>query len=425
MNNAEQIVDPISQACEEGNQVSLDQGGRILKAILRPNPQIREEQDSDLRRMLVFIGHGGEGKTSRIHQVVAELGAELAVFHMGSTVEEDNNGLPFIDRETGITRIAKPEHIPCFTREPASPTGLGVLLVEECLSGQIMHQNFLRSIIDGVWPNGDRMYKGWKIIGTTNPETAEYATVKAADRALACRMHFVYVRATAEEKMRYWSGRMQPTLFNFLLLNHVNNIGLNVLDRLDSRSWYFLANDIEKVKLAGEGNKVISGMLRTHCGSEIETMFLAYLAKGSDPEQYPISHKKLLLGDDQEVKDSLARIGRWIANNEVPLLGATKWELKAFFKNNENLNQLKDDAKFCRLVTNNLSAFMIDLGKGGYAEHAEDLCHTLKEAASKIKFSFFTDVLKKIKGTPLEKTLLDLYEAHSDAKVRSEQFLAC
>lgn len=446
MPKLEQIVDPIAQANEPENAISLTEAGMMLEAQLKADPSLPIDS-KNVRKMITLIGHAGEGKTAMIEQVLTRLGAEMAVFHMGSTIEEDNNGLPFIDQVKGITRLAKPEHVPCFSRVPISPSGLGVLVVEECLSGQMMHQNFLRSVIDRVWPNGDRMFPNWHVVGTTNPETSEYATVKAADRALASRLIFMLVRATSDEKMRYWAVHMQPTLptiYNFLLAYHDVGNGVtiserdtnpefNPIDCLDGRAWFNLADTVERSRAAGLPNRLIARSVRTHCGKEIETAFTDFLSKGSDPDEYPISHPRLLLGfnkdtgkyDDKDViREEHARIGRWLSDEKkLPLVGVTKWGIKSFFRDENQLQRMKNDSQFYRLVLGNLCAFMLDMDKGGYAEHAADLCATVKDATPKTRDTFIRDVLNKIKGTSLEKKLISLHETYQEEKARAPEEL--
>jgi hypothetical protein len=408
---------------EEGNQVTLAEAGMVLEDMLRDDPDFDDDRDENLRKMDVLIGHAGEGKTAIIDQVLTRLGAEKSVFHMGSTVEEDNNGLPFIDTANGITRLAKPEHVPCFSRAPESTTGLGVLVVEECLSGGTMHQNFLRSVIDRIWPNGDRMYEGWKVIGTTNPETADYSTVKAADRALASRMRFIHARATADEKMKFWaSSGMGRTVFNFLLMHHTGTTGIEPVDALDSRAWYGLANRIERMKKAGRPYALIAKMVRTAAGSVMEGSFLSFLQKGNDPDEYPIDAATLLYGDrtlhvpdKEKVGEELARVGRWASKAEVPLLGATKWAVKTFIGNSHVLKRLKDETEFYRLVRKNLKSFLIALGDGGYTEHAEDVCNHIKLQREQHP-KFIYDVLDDLKGTDLEPRLMKLDDSRQQAK---------
>ena len=411
----EQVVDPIAQATMEGNEFSLLETKGILKSLLKKTPSIPDD-DENVRKLVVLIGAPGEGKTAILHESIDELGHEKCVFHMGSTVEEDNNGLPFIDQAAGITRIAKPEHIPCFTREPSSPTGKGVLVVEECLSGQIMHQNFLRSIVDRVWPNGDKMLPGWSVVGTTNPETSEYITVKAADRALASRMYFIFVKSTADERLAFWSGRMQETVYNFLLLHHTSADTFDPASRLDSRAWYGIADSIERLKADSHDNNTVAKSLRTHCGPEVETRFREFLTRGNDPDQYPISHAKLLLGDEDEVNESISRLGRWIKDNQTPLLGATKWDIKAYLTKQSNLEKIKNDPKLYDTVVTNLCKYLVEACSNGTAEHADDVCSALMKAASKVDSRIIRDVLNGVKGTPAEKELINMNREYKAAK---------
>jgi hypothetical protein len=418
----EQVTDPIAMAMMEGNEVTLAEAGMILESVLKHDADRDDVIDDNLRKMDVLIGHAGEGKTAIIDQVLTRIGAEKCVFHMGSTVEEDNNGLPFIDTANAVTRLAKPEHVPCFSRKPSSPSGIGVLVVEECLSGGTMHQNFLRSVIDRYWPNGDRMCDGWKVIGTTNPETAEYSTVKAADRALASRMRFVYARASSDEKMKYWAqSRMGRTVFNFLLVHHTGTGTLDPVDVLDSRSWYGLADKIECMVRDKHPNAMLARAVRTAAGTVMESHFIEFLKKGNNPDEYPVEAATLLYGtrslsnyDEDAVGEELARVGRWTGKGAVPLLGATKWSVKAFLGDEHILKRLKDDNEFYRRVRGSLSKFLVALGDGGYAEMAEDTCEHIKRLRDSHP-RFIYDVLDDLKGTNLEPQLIRMDDRRQQA----------
>jgi hypothetical protein len=300
---------------------------------------------------------------------------------------------------------------------------MGVLVVEGCLSGGTMHQNFLRSVIDRRWPNGDKMYEGWKVIGTTNPETAEYSTVKAADRALASRMRFIHARATADEKMKFWAGtKMGRTVFNFLLLHHTGTTGINPVDALDSRAWYGLANRVERMVKFGRAHALIAKVVRTAAGSIMESHFITYLKKGGDPDEYPIEAATLLYGDrglkthDKEaIGEELARVGRWAKKQEVPLLGATKWSVKTFLGSNEIVKRMNDDSEFYRLIRKGLKSFLLALGDGGYTEHVEDVCNHVKGLREQHP-RFIYDLLDDLKGTKLEPKLMGLDDSRQAAK---------
>jgi len=420
----------------EGNAVTLQEAGLMLEAVLKACPSVRDD-DENVRKMEVLIGHAGEGKTAMIDQVLARLGCEKAVFHMGSTVEEDNNGLPYIDRATGTTKLAKPEHVPCFYREPNSPSKMGVLVIEECLSGGTMHQNFLRSVIDRRWPDGTQMKPGWKIIGTTNPETAEYSTVKSADRALATRMRFINVRASVQEKLEFWSGRMQETIYNFLATHSANGNLACFVNVLDSRSWYGLADDVERMLVAGLPHHLLARAVRTAAGPIVEAAFFQYLKTGSDPECYPINAAVLLYGDkylnspDKDVcGESLARIRRWAKSEEVaasgdkvktkiPLLGATNWAVKSFITRAPIVARMRDDAAFEKIITKNLIEFMTILGESDIYELPEDLCVAIgriRETYPELEKA----ILKSISATPLGEKLWEIHSNYQTTRFNSE-----
>jgi hypothetical protein len=404
----------------------MEEAKVLLASQIRPVEGLPDD-DPDVAKCFLLLGHAGIGKTRLVHQVGLEVGAEVFAYHHGATVEEDNLGLPFI--KDGIVHTAKPEHMPLFYRKPESAGGLGIFFQDEIFSGQGMgHQNISRMIIDRRH-GASKMVPGWHLVGATNPETAEYATVKSVDKALASRMIILVLKPTTDEKLAYWSGRMHKAIYQFLLLNRGGSE--SYVEKLDSRAWCNLAHTIGKMFEAGVPQALMVKLLRTHTDSAVAAGFEAYLERGSDPDQYPIPAAELLTAEPARFEELLQRVRRWLERHEqrgekagvTALLGATKFELVAWLKNPERCASLTSgkDKRHAQLVLGNLAKFMVEIGSRDFADLASSLVHVLKEQDKSADSPLARAVLSQIKGTKLERRLLEMLDIYSRDKKKAAE----
>ncbi len=416
--------DILTEAWEQSSPFTMEEAKKFLASQIRGVPDI-DDDDPDCAKCFLLMGHAGIGKTRMIHQVGALAEAEVFAYHHGATVEEDNLGLPYI--KDGVVCTAKPEHMPLFYREPTSPNGKGIFFQDEIFSGQGMgHQNISRMIIDRRH-GATAMKRGWYLCAATNPETVEYGTVKSVDKALASRMIILVLKPHQDEKLAYWSGKMHRLVYQFLLLSRGGE--KSYIEALDSRSWYNLAHTIGKAHSARIGSETLVKLMKTHTTPEIANAFMEYLANGDDLDKYPIQAKNILLAEPGELKDQMARVGRWLSMDAqakddspaAPLLGATKFELVSWIRNESNQKLLanpsseKEKDQAAR-VAENLSTFMVDIGTRGYSALVEDLIQAVRGVGGGNNNLFLRAVLHQIKGTKLEKKIIELFENYKTNK---------
>jgi hypothetical protein len=396
---------------------TMAEAQELLLSQIRPAPGI-EDDDPDCLKAFMVEGPAGIGKSRMLRQVANRAEARLVSHHHGATVEEDNHGLPYV--KEGVVTNAPPAHIaPALQLPGENPDELVMLLFEEACSGSTSgHQNFFRMVIDRQF-HQTPLKRHCHIVGTTNPETADYSTVRSLDRSLAARLVMIHLKPTADEKLGYWSKRMDSYLYKFLLLNHLNAGKLDYVEALDSRTWFNLAHTLAKARHARIATNTLVKLLSAHAGKEIGASFADYAVHGEDPEKYPIGHKEFLTADGDKLKDLLGRVGRWASDNQTPLIGATQWDLASWIK-----DQTKDQTKDTSLspgeisrerAARNIAKFMIDIGTAGYADLARSMVDSLR------KTPFLRAVLSEIKGTPLEKKFIAVFERFEADKVEVKE----
>jgi hypothetical protein len=391
--------DILAEAWASGVTYTMEEAKRELMYELIKANGINDE-DPDVAKVILLMGPHGTGKTQVTKQACEEAGAEYAAYHHGATVEEDNHGLPIVEERNGIKVAgqAKPKHLPCFFRKPESPSGRGALVLHEPFTGGIGHQNILRMMTERQH-NSDKMFPGWILMATTNPETAEYVTVKAVDAALASRMIILVVKPSNDEKLSYWSSRMHPTLYKFLLLTNIKKIAF--LEKLDSRSWYNLADSVGRRQAAGATRDSLIKLIRTHAGTDVAVGFTQYLEHGDDPYYFPIGHNELVTADRAGMRVITERIKRWLDGNELPLIGATNWDLGVWLREESDKASTKQAAA-------NICEYMQLVGPGGYMDMVDDLFQNARGR------KIMPDFMKSVKGTKVEDRLTEIYKQHNE-----------
>jgi hypothetical protein len=227
----------------------------------------------------------------------------------------------------------------------------------------------------------------------------------------------IHLKPTADEKLGYWSKRMDSYLYKFLLLNHLNAGKLDYVEALDSRTWFNLAHTLAKARHARIATNTLVKLLSAHAGKEIGASFADYAVHGEDPEKYPIGHKEFLTADGDKLKDLLGRIGRWASSNQTPLIGATQWDLSSWIKDQipgKDTGQAPNAISQER-AAKNIAKFMIDIGTAGYADLARSMVDSLR------KTPFLRAVLSEIKGTPLEKKFISVFERFEADKAEAKE----
>lgn len=362
------IDDIMEYVQQRGKTYSLEEFKAELKLEVAPRSDL--DENPDVSKCILALGEAGIGKTQSIRQAIEEIGGEYCMYHHGATMEEDNAGTPYQEQQNGdkVTKIAIPDHLACFYRKPQGSTG--VLVVEEVFTGSTTaHQNQARQFIDRRF-GLTRMKPGWHIVGTSNPSTADFHTVKAVDKALAKRMLWFPVKPTPKEKLDYWAGKMDDMLHRFLLLWHVE--GHSMVEATDSRSWMNLSDSLARRRDPKNGmwiveTKYIKRLMTNHVGDTVANAFDLFLKKGNDPDEYPISQRELLEAQAKDMKTLAERIEKWTTEKRTSLIGATKWGICAYLKNGANHDKVKDRG------VKNMATFMKLIGEQGYADLVDSM----------------------------------------------------
>lgn len=391
------IVDIMDHVWTNGKKYSLAEFKEELKFELLTRTDL--DGNPDVSKCILALGEAGIGKTQAIRQAVDEIKGEYVMYHHGATMEEDNAGTPYQEKSNGdrVTKIAIPDHLACFYREPSAVTG--ALVIEEVFTGSTTsHQNQARQFIDKRF-GLTTMKPGWHIVGTSNPATADFHTVKAVDKALAKRMIWFPVDPTSDEKLAYWQGKMDDSLYKFLLLLRSQNESTDYVKATDSRTWMNLSDSLGRRRDAKTGafrcrSQMLTRLIYNHVGKEVADSFEAFLADGNNPDAYPIGHLDLLKADDKGIKILIERVERWVRDSRSSLLGATEWSLEAYLRNQENHKDVDDRG------IKNLAAFLRAAGERGYADMADCLLSVVQRTALSNK------LLKPLEGTHLEERLI-------------------
>lgn len=411
MSNHDEMESRLQKAWAGSIRFSLTEVAQVIKAELAKVDGV-DDQDSDVCKAILMVGEAGIGKSQIFAQTCAAVGAEAIKHHHGATVPEDNHGNPMISGDKTVHAVAA--HCVPFQRAPRSTSGRGAWLLDETLSGSSKeHETFLRMVIDRRLDE-HTMYPGWLLVGATNPPTAKYTTVREPDHSLEDRFIIMPVEVSADDRLAYWSGRMPKLMHQFLLMNVKNSVVTDMVTRLSSRQWSVLAHTIAKLDAAKSGINVISKVMNINAGIEIGTAFTEFLAKGSDPNCWPIAAADLMNADAQQYTVYANRVERWAEKRSErdsasdALIGATKFDLEAWLQNDPARLSKPD-----KQVTANLAKFMTLLADLNFADMAESLFSVVKQT------EMMKAILDAVRGNSLEKKMIKLLE--SNKQLRYEQ----
>ena len=385
---------------------TIEEAKQIVKAHLKALPGFNPTSIST-KYGLLLIGHGGIGKSSAIEQAAYEAGAEFWTTQVGANVYEDSHGLQKIETNGDgkpMTVHAAAAHMKALFRQPQdlNKLGIGCALWDEVSSGDKMHQNDVRAMLDGFMDE-NKVHAGWVKCACTNPPLPEYGTVNDLDSAICARFEPICLEPTSEEKLRYWAKTMQPTVYKFLLLHHADHN--DMIGYLSARLWDITADCVERMVLAGCGRALVIKSVQAKTDKVVAEAFMRYMEAGNNPDRYPIAARELVSADADVLRDMMARVGRWTQHKEgTPLIGATKWDIVQWLKDKDNQSKLAD-----KKVANNISKFMIDVGSNGYTDLAFSMLDVIRGT------NLMRDIISQVKGTKLEKKFIEVYEKHQTA----------
>lgn len=395
----------ILQAWNSGVRFTLEEVYEKVKRRLTDVPDINTSDPACRRHSIMLVGEAGCGKSTILETLCQDLGIEYQTYHHGATVVEDNHGLQVIDEESGTTKHVVAAHMIPFLREPKS--GKGVFFIDEAPNGAFSeHEVVLRMLIDGQCDE-HKVKPGWLFVCASNPPLAKYGTVRQLDFSLEDRFIVMPVEVPTDQKLKYWANHMPHTVYTFLAMNRFGGEHNDYINAISARRWSMIAYDVEKDLRAGASHSDIVKMLKANVGTTIAEAFDAFLKLGTNPDNYPIRCAELLEATDAQRKVLQARIDRWLTNKNprgelsqnVPLLGATKFDICAYLSDPKRLNAMKE-REF-----KNLGLFLVQIGTNGFADMVDDIFHTVAQTPAAQR------LLHEVRETPLADKLVALFKA--------------
>jgi len=165
---------------------------------------------------------------------------------------------------------------------------------------------------------------------------------------------------------------------------------------------------------AGGSHADVVKFLKCNVNTSIAEAFDAFLKLGTNPDNYPIRARELIEANASDYKILKARVQGWLTTKNargeecpnVPLLGATKFDINAFFADTQRRDSMKDNE------LDNLAGFLIQIGTTGFADMVDDIFHAIAQSPVAPK------LLKRIRGTPLEDRMTTLFKNTANTGVR-------
>ena len=402
----------ILQAWNSGVKFTLKEVYEKVKRRLTATPGLNMTDPACQRHSLILVGEAGCGKSTVLEDLCRDIGAEYQTYHHGATVVEDNHGLQKTDDAEGLTKHVLAAHMIPFHREPKG--GRGVFLIDEANNGAFSeHEVVLRMLIDGQCDE-HKVKPGWLFVCASNPPLAKYGTVRQVDFSLEDRFVVMPVAVPADDKLAYWANHMPTTVYTFLAMNRFGNEHNDFIGAISSRRWSTLAYDVEKDLRAGGSHADVVKFLKCNVNTSIAEAFDAFLKLGTNPDNYPIRARELIEANASDYKILKARVQGWLTTKNargeecpnVPLLGATKFDINAFFADTQRRDSMKDNE------LDNLAGFLIQIGTTGFADMVDDIFHAIAQSPVAPK------LLKRIRGTPLEDRMTTLFKNTANTGVR-------
>lgn len=394
----------ILQAWNSGVKFTLKEVYEKVRRRLTDTPDINMTDPACQRHSLILVGEAGCGKSTVLEDLCHDIGAEYQTYHHGATVVEDNHGLQKVNDGSKLTEHVLAAHMIPFAREPKG--GKGVFLIDEANNGALSeHEVVLRMLIDGQCDE-HKVKPGWLFVCASNPPLAKYGTVRQIDFSLEDRFIVMPVHVPTDDKLAYWANHMPTTVYTFLALNRFGNEHNDYINAISSRRWSTLAYDIEKDLRAGGSHADVVKFVKCNINTAIAEAFDAFLKLGTNPDNYPIRAKELVDADAAMHSVLKNRVAKWLTAKKVngdespnvPLLGATKFDICAFLSDNEQRESLKDKQ------LDNLGSFIVQIGTKGFADMVDDIFHTVAQTPMAQK------LLSRVRGTPLEDKLISLFK---------------
>ena len=179
---------------EEYNYLSY--GEKCKSSVVKTfiNHMMDVNKDSKNPVPLCIWGLAGIGKTSIVEQIAAEKGYQYQYIAPAQFEEMgDLLGMPYTDKETGVTKFAIPDWVP-------QVEGPGILLIDDVNRADDRILRGIMQLLQNYELISWRLPKGWQIVLTANPDGGDYSVTPMDDAMLTRMMHI-----TMEFDVKEWA----------------------------------------------------------------------------------------------------------------------------------------------------------------------------------------------------------------------------
>ena len=282
--------------------------------------------------MLLLIGTKGIGKSSIVTHAARIMEYELRRVMTGDGEAQDLMGV--VDPLASAREDAKDDQYNRYRFSSAipltEPEGKGgLLLADDIGSLDPKQQKVFRALITEGYRTGwfgETLAAGWNWIATSNPESDNYFLVNEIEESLRDRCIPVLMQHDQDETIYYLasSGMIPDVIHKFLLMNK------SELEHATPRRWeqigqLFFRNEAER---AVPTQQFVQLIMRGLCPPGTIDLFTKFLAKGDDPNEYPMLTKEILGASKYDHKVHVERMHMWARNDKASLIAATSYDIQ-------------------------------------------------------------------------------------------------
>ena len=303
---------------------TLKEARDLLLTMLSQHKDLQHQStNEDYACWPVLVGPPGIGKTAMVRQTARAAKQDLWTHHIGSVVQEENLGLPSIEKDKAGNKYV------AYAAPEWWPDAAGVFFLDEIFTASEDQQNQIREILSERRCAGLHLPPDVFIIGATNPETAEHLTVRAVDAAVVSRCLFIPIEFNPDDTMDYWASvdALPDILQQFFRVNKT------FLLSVEPRRVVAVADVWDRfARTKGsiiKSERVMYDALSCWLGPDIVVQFKKFVAHGDNPRYYPILGKHFLdlKKTDKMHTQHLFLVKEWKDAHEDALLGATTREI--------------------------------------------------------------------------------------------------
>ncbi len=297
------------------------------------------DPDSSTVPMLLLIGTKGIGKSSIVSYAAAQMEYEIRRVMTGDGEAQDLMGvvdpLASAQKEAQGDRYNRYRFAHCVPLTEPEGKG-GILLADDIGSLDNKQQKVFRSLITEGWRTGwfgEILAPRWNWIATSNPESDSYFLVSELEESLRDRCIPILMCYDQDEIIYYLSsgGLIPDIVHKFLLMNK------QALDEATPRRWEQIGQLMFRHLSGGElaTKDFINFVLRGLCPPGTVDQFHRFLAKGDDPDAYPMLTKDILNADAKQHKVHILRMKKWSRSGGDALVAATGYDMASMMSDND------------------------------------------------------------------------------------------